>query len=421
MIELGNDCTMLENVFCSGERSVGRWFCPRERPPFWRECWLERVPPPLNGGGQQVGSPTPSERPSIDMTMAPTAHRLTVDKELGDEMYDLVSELYPICRSITGDGVRETLTILGRSLPVSVTEVPSGTAVLDWVVPNEWNIRDAYIADSSGDRVIDFRKSNLHVVGYSAPVRARMSLAELRAHLHTIPERPNTIPYRTSYYDDTWGFCMTHRQLETMENTEYEVVIDATLEPGSLTFGEVIVPGSTIDEVLISAHVCHPSLCDDNLTGIAVAAMLARQLLAGSPPRYTFRFVFAPATIGAITWLALHRDTVDRIRHGLTLTCLGDDQPFTYKRSVIGNAAVDRAAAVTLAACGVDQEVIDFFPYGYDERQYGSPGFRMPVGSLMRARHGTFPEYHTSDDDLDFVVGATAGGVARRRAERSST
>ena len=328
---------------------------------------------------------------------------LAVDKELGDEIYSLVRELYPICRSITGDGIRETLRILGRDLPMVVTEVASGTPVLDWVVPNEWNIRDAFIADSAGNRIVDFRKSNLHVVGYSTPVSNLMSFEALRPHLHTIPERPDTIPYRTSYYKETWGFCMAHRQLEAMADTEYHVTIDATLEPGSLTLGEIVVPGSSADEVLISAHVCHPSLCDDNLSGIAVAAVLARQLIAGPTPRHTFRFVFAPATIGAITWLAHHRDTVDRIEHGLTLTCLGDDQPFTYKRSVRGNAAVDRAAAVALTACGVDHEVIDFFPYGYDERQYGSPGFRLPVGSLMRARHGTFPEYHTSEDDLDFV------------------
>jgi aminopeptidase-like protein len=328
---------------------------------------------------------------------------LAVDKELGDEIYGLVRELYPLCRSITGDGVRDTLRILGRDLPMVVTEVPSGTPVLDWVVPNEWNIRDAFIEDTSGNRIVDFKKSNLHVVGYSTPVNKWLSFEELRPHLHTIPERPDTIPYRTSYYQETWGFCMSHRQLEAMADTEYHVTIDATLEPGSLTLGEIVVPGSMADEVLISAHVCHPSLCDDNLSGVALAAVLARQLIAGPPPRHTVRFVFAPATIGAITWLALHRDDAHIIKHGLTLTCLGDDQPFTYKRSVQGNAVVDRAAAVSLPASGMDHEIIDFFPYGYDERQYGSPGFRLPVGSLMRARHGTFPEYHTSDDDLDFV------------------
>jgi aminopeptidase-like protein len=325
------------------------------------------------------------------------------DDDAGGEIYAMVRELYPICRSITGDGVRETLRILARDLPLDATEVASGTQVLDWVVPNEWNIRDAYIADASGRRVVDFGQCNLHVVGYSVPVRTRLSFEELRPHLHTIADRPDTIPYRTSYYNETWGFCLTQRQLEMMGAGDYDVVIDASLAPGALTFGEVVVPGRTSDEVLISAHVCHPSLCDDNLSGIAVAAALARRLLAGPMPHHTFRFVFAPATIGAITWLATRREVVERIKHGLTLTCLGDDHPFTYKRSVLGTASVDRAAAVALRASGVAHHIIDFFPYGYDERQYGSPGFRLPVGSLMRARHGTFPEYHTSDDDLDFV------------------
>ena len=325
----------------------------------------------------------------------------------GRALHRLIEELYPICRSITGDGLRETLRIIGRALgaeaPLETVEVPSGTEVLDWTVPREWNVRDAYVADAAGARVVDFRRSNLHLVNYSVPVRARMSLAELRPHLHTIPERPDWIPYRTSYYEDAWGFCLSARQLAAMPEGEYDVCIDSTLAPGSLTYGELVLPGETEDEILISTHVCHPSLADDNLSGVAVSVFLARALAARPHRRHTFRFLYAPGTIGAITWLARNRTRARRIKHGLTLTCLGDGHPFTYKRTVGGAAEIDRAAVHVLAHAGYPHQVIDFFPYGYDERQYNSPGFRLPVGSIMRGRHGQFPEYHTSADDLAFV------------------
>ena len=325
----------------------------------------------------------------------------------GGELHRLVEELYPICRSITGEGVRQTLRIIGRALgpgaPLALTEVPSGTDVLDWTVPREWNVRDAYVADGAGNRVIDFRRSNLHLVNYSVPVRARMTLAELRPHLHTIPERPDWIPYRTSYYEEAWGFCLTQRQLEAMPDGTYDVCVDSTLAPGSLTYGEVVLPGDTDDEILVSTHVCHPSLADDNLSGIAVSVFLARALAARPRRRHTFRFLYAPGTIGAITWLGVNRAHARRIKHGLTLTCLGDGHQFTYKRTVGGAAEIDRAAAHVLAHAGYPHQTIDFFPYGYDERQYNSPGFRLSVGSLMRGRHGQFPEYHTSADDLTFV------------------
>jgi aminopeptidase-like protein len=323
--------------------------------------------------------------------------------DVGAEMYALLSELYPICRSITGDGVRKTLGILGRYAPLQVHEVPSGTAVLDWIVPKEWNIRDAWIADASGKRVVDFRASNLHVVNYSVPVRARMTLKELRPHLHTLPDRPDLVPYRTSYYDETWGFCLSQRQLEGLGDGEYDVCIDSTLEAGSLTYGELVLPGASDETILVSTHVCHPSLCDDNLTGQAVSVFLARALAAAGRLRYTMRFLYAPGTIGAITWLARNRDQAPRVRHGFTLTCLGDSHPFTYKRTMQGSSEVDRAAARVLGASGLPHQIIDFFPYGYDERQFNSPGFRLPVGSLMRGRHGQFPEYHTSADNLAFV------------------
>jgi aminopeptidase-like protein len=320
--------------------------------------------------------------------------------QLGHELHRRIAELYPLCRSITGDGLRATLRGLSQVIPLQLQEVPSGTPVLDWTVPPEWNIRDAYVKDASGARIIDFQRSNLHVVNYSIPVKAKLPLAELRKHLHSLPDRPDWIPYRTSYYDPTWGFCLPHRQLEALPEGDYEVCIDSTLAPGHLTYGEAVLPGEIEDEILVSAHVCHPSLADDNLSGALIAAALARHF-AQRPRRHTLRFVFAPGTIGAIVWLARNKETAARIKHGLTLTCLGDSHPFTYKRTLKGDATVDRALAHVLAK--TEHRLIDFFPYGYDERQYNSPGFRLPVGSLMRGRHGMFPEYHTSGDDLSFV------------------
>lgn len=321
----------------------------------------------------------------------------------GEQLYALVADLYPICRSITGKGVRDTLDRLSAFVPIERVEVPSGTKVLDWTVPLEWNIRDAFIQAPSGERVVDFKRCNLHVVNYSAPIRRRMTLAELRPHLHTLPAQPKLIPYRTSYYQETWGFCLSHEQLSALADVEYDVCIDSTLEPGSLTYGEFVLPGQSSDEVLISTHVCHPSLCDDNLSGLSISVHLARELIRGPQLRHTYRFLYAPGTIGAITWLAKNRERASRIHHGLTLTCLGDAHPFTYKRTLSGGAPIDRAMAHVLKHSGFNHQSIDFFPYGYDERQYNSPGFRLPVGSLMRGRHGQFPEYHTSGDNLSFV------------------
>lgn len=325
------------------------------------------------------------------------------DRQLGRSLMSMIERMYPICRSITGDGVRDTLKIVGEHVDLAIHEVPSGTKVLDWTVPPEWNIRDAYVANEAGERVIDFRASNLHVVGYSVPVRRRMSLDELRPHLHSLPDQPALVPYRTSYYEESWGFCVADEVLTRLPDGEYEVVIDSSLAPGSLTYGEVVIPGTFDSEVLVSSHVCHPSLCDDNLSGVAVAATLAEGIATGPRPRNTFRFIFAPGTIGALTWLAEHRDRVDRIVAGLTLTCLGDHHLLTYKQTERTGTLTDRAAAHVLAASGLDHDVIGFHPYGYDERQFNAPGFRAPVGSLMRGRHGQFPEYHTSADDLAFV------------------
>ena len=324
-------------------------------------------------------------------------------KDLGHQLHDLIRRLYPICRSITGDGLRETLHIIREQIPIELREVPSGTQVLDWIVPREWNIRDAWIKDSAGDRLVDFRKLNLHVVNYSVPIKATIRLAELKDHLFTLAEHPEWVPYRTSYYKESWGFCLSEQELQRLrEEEDYEVCIDSTLEDGYLTYGELLVPGDSTEEVLVSCHVCHPSLADDNLSGIAVAVELAR-ILGQAARRYSYRFLFVPGTIGAITWLARNEQVIPRIRHGLVLTCLGDQSPITYKRSRRGNAEIDRAFAHVLRHSGQPSDVIDFFPYGYDERQYCSPGFNLPVGCVMRARHGGFPEYHTSADNLDFV------------------
>ena len=323
----------------------------------------------------------------------------------GASMHALVRRLYPICRSITGDGVRQTLRIVDESLPLQVSEVPTGTEVFDWTVPKEWNIRDAYIADGTGRRVVDFRASNLHVVSYSVPVSATMTLDQLRPHLHTLPEQPDLVPYRTSYYAPDWGFCLRENTLRALPRGEYEVRIDSTLADGHLTYAEHVVPGRVADEVIVSCHVCHPSLANDNLAGIAVAVALARRLgervAAGDPPWYTHRFLFVPGTIGSITWLARNAERVDRIKHGIVLACAGDAGQLTYKRSRRGDAEIDRAFAYVLQRR--PHRIVDFSPYGYDERQYCSPGFNLGVGCLTRTPYAGYPEYHTSADDPDFV------------------
>jgi len=321
----------------------------------------------------------------------------------GEEMHRFIAELFPICRSITGDGVRETLRIVGGHVPLEIHEVPTGTQVFDWTVPREWNIKDAYIKNSRGARVVDFRQSNLHVISYSAPVRRRMRLQELQEHLFTLPDRPDWIPYRTSYYNENWGFCLAHRQFEALEDEEYEVCIEASLTEGYLTYGEYLLPGRTAEEVLISCHVCHPSLCNDNLSGIALAVHLAMLISRWPVRRYSYRFLFIPGTIGSIVWLARNERQVARIKHGLVVSCVGDGGRFTYKKSRRGNAEIDQASEHVLKYSGRPYNLKDFFPYGYDERQYCSPGFNLPVGCLMRSPHGSFPEYHTSADNLDFV------------------
>ncbi len=318
------------------------------------------------------------------------------------EVEALLAGLYPICRSITGDGVRESLRLLQGLAPLELHEVPSGTPVFDWIVPEEWNVQDAFVADAAGNRVVDFRRHNLHLVSYSEPIRRRMPLSELLPHLHSLPQQPDLIPYRTSYYKRTWGFCLSHDLLHSLPDGEYEVCIDTSLAPGSLTYAELLLPGECDDEILFSTHVCHPSLANDNLSGMLLTALLAREL-AGQRRQYSYRFLFVPGTIGSITWLALHEAQAARIRHGLVVACVGDGGQFHYKRSRRGDAEIDRAVSRVLAESGQPYTLLDFTPYGYDERQYCSPGFNLPVGSLTRTPHGQFPQYHTSDDNLDLV------------------
>ncbi len=326
-----------------------------------------------------------------------------INKEVsGNKMYGLIERLYPICRSITGNGVRETLSIVSEIIPLDIIEVKSGEKALDWEIPLEWNITDAYVLDEKGDKVIDFKESNLHVLNYSAPIDKEVSLEELKEHVFTIPESPDWIPYRTSYHNKNWGFCMAHSKFEKLKKGNYHVKVDATLEPGSLTYGEYYIKGETEQEVLVSCHICHPSLCNDNLSGIAVAAFLS-EILTKSKPRFSYRFLFIPGTIGSITWLSRNEDKLGNIRHGLVLTLLGDEGKLNYKKSRRGNAAIDKIVENTLETNNDDYGIIDFYPYGYDERQFCSPGYNLPVGRLSRTPHGEFPEYHTSADNLDFV------------------
>ena len=329
-----------------------------------------------------------------------------------NELHGFATELYPICRSITGAGVRETLERINERIPLEMTQVPSGTGVFDWTVPKEWNIRDAYIKDASGARIVDFRRSNLHVVNYSVPVKTTLSLAELEPHLHTLPRQPDLVPYRTTYYKEEWGFCLSHNQKLALPEGRYEVCIDSTLTAGDLSYGECYIAGRSSHEVLISTHCCHPSLANDNLSGLTVAVALAK-FLAGRELRYSYRFVFAPGTIGAITWLARNQQNVGRIRHGLVLTGIGDNGGFHYKKSRRGDAEIDVAMAHVLRHSGESSEILDFSPYGYDERQYCSPGFNLPVGCLMRSVWGSYPEYHTSADNLDFIRPAQLGASLR--------
>ncbi|NKC04182.1 DUF4910 domain-containing protein [Brucella haematophila] len=321
----------------------------------------------------------------------------------GQAIYDLAAQLYPICRSLTGEGVRETLATIGGYLPLEIHEVPTGTPLFDWKAPQEWVIREAYIADSNGQRIVDFARHNLHVVNFSIPVRTRLSMEALKSHIHTLPDQPDLIPYRTCYHAEDWGFCMAHTDFLAMAEGEYDVVIDAERRDGALVYGEFKHRGTTDETFLLSAHLCHPSLANDNCSGLALLALLGAALKARST-RLTYRFLFGPATFGALAWLSQNEPHLDRVTHGLVLSCVGDDGGPNYKRSRRGNAAIDRIMGQVLAQSNLAGATMhDFWPYGYDERQFCSPGFNLPVGMFQRSLYGTFPEYHTSADNLDFI------------------
>ena len=317
-------------------------------------------------------------------------------------MYELMDELYPITRSITGEGVRKTLKIIQNFIDLKIYEVPSGTKVFDWVVPQEWNIRDAYIMNDKNEKIVDFRKSNLHVVQYSKKIKKRIKLDELKKHIFTLPESPKLIPYRTSYYKENWGFCITYDQFESLTDDEYEVVISSKLNDGHLTFGELLLRGESEKEILFSCYICHPSMCNDNLSGVSLLTFLARYL-SKKKLNYSYRFLFIPETIGAITWLSLNEKNIEKIQCGLLATSLGDKGHLTYKKTRRGNSIIDRIAEDVLKESNEKFEIIDFFPSGSDERQFCSPGFNLPIGSLTRTIYGKFSEYHTSADNLDFV------------------
>jgi aminopeptidase-like protein len=334
---------------------------------------------------------------------------------VGEELVELMRELFPLPRSLTGSGVRDTLAVLGRDVPLEMIETPSGTAIFDWIVPREWNLRAAWIDGPNGERVLDAANSALHVLGYSIPVDAVVPLDELRRHVFTHTEDADLVPYRTSYWAEQWGVCMSRRQLESLADGDYHVVIDTSLEDGALTSGEVTIAGLSDAEFLLSTYVCHPALANDNLSGIVVLWALAR-VLADQRLEHTYRLLWSPGTLGPLCWLDRNRERLDRVHHGLVLSCVGDPGPLRYKRTRRGDASIDRAAAYVVGG-EVRGIVSDWQPSGGDERQFCSPGFDLPVGCLSRTPHGLFPQYHSSADDMTLVTPEALGAAFRAALE----